>query len=181
MGSLIRPGWTPYDGRYFMLLAAMCSAFLPMWFRGKSEKFAQWLVVGISIFSMVMVVLFNPAKQVVGGASIWQMNRLDLLTRQSYSSKDMLYLAEAIPSGSTLGVAADPKHYQEYGLFGADFSRKVINIDPLEKMEDLKWLDQREVEYLLINIQDIGTLQPPEEFHYVDSLGDWILYQREPF
>ena len=177
--SLIRPGWTPFDGRYFMPLAAMCTAFLPLWLQGKSAKGVEAIVVAVSIFSMAMVVLFNPAKQVIGGAAIWKMNRIDMLTRQSYSSKEMLYLAEAIPSGATVGVAAKPQNYQEYGLFGEDFSRKVVNIDPLENIADLNWLDTRGVKYLLVNESDIGGLQPPQEFRYVDSLGDWILYQRD--
>ncbi|HQM65729.1 MAG TPA: hypothetical protein PLN28_03315, partial [Anaerolineaceae bacterium] len=177
--SLIRPGWTPFDGRYFMPLAAMCTAFLPLWLQGKSAKGVEAIVVAVSIFSMAMVVLFNPAKQVIGGAAIWKMNRIDMLTRQSYSSKEMLYLAEAIPSGATVGVAAKPQNYQEYGLFGEDFSRKVVNIDPLENIADLNWLDARGVKYLLVNASDVGGLQPPQEFRYVDSLGDWILYQRD--
>jgi len=177
--SLIRPGWTPFDGRYFMPLAAMCTAFLPLWLQGKSAKGVEAIVVAVSIFSMAMVVLFNPAKQVIGGAAVWKMNRIDMLTRQSYSSKEMLYLAEAIPSGATVGVAAKPQNYQEYGLFGEDFSRKVVNIDPLENIADLNWLDARGVKYLLVNASDVGGLQPPQEFRYLDSLGDWILYQRD--
>ena len=177
--SLIRPGWTPFDGRYFMPLAAMCTAFLPLWLQGKSAKGVEAIVVAVSIFSMAMVVLFNPAKQVIGGAAVWKMNRIDMLTRQSYSSKEMLYLAEAIPSGATVGVAAKPQNYQEYGLFGEDFSRKVVNIDPLENIADLNWLDARGVKYLLVKANDVGGLQPPQEFRYVDSLGDWILYQRD--
>lgn len=177
--SLIRPGWTPFDGRYFMPLAAMSTAFLPLWLQGKSAKGVEAIVVAVSIFSMAMVVLFNPAKQVIGGAAVWKMNRIDMLTRQSYSSKEMLYLAEAIPSGATVGVAAKPQNYQEYGLFGEDFSRKVVNIDPVENIADLNWLDARGVKYLLVNASDVGGLQPPQEFRYVDSLGDWILYQRD--
>jgi len=177
--SLIRPGWTPFDGRYFMPLAAMCTAFLPLWLQGKSAKGVEAIVVAVSIFSMAMVVLFNPAKQVIGGAAVWKMNRIDMLTRQSYSSKEMLYLAEAIPSGATVGVAAKPQNYQEYGLFGEDFSRKVVNVDPIENIENLEWLDARGVKYLLVNANDVGGLQPPQEFRYVDSLGDWILYQRD--
>ena len=177
--SLIRPGWTPFDGRYFMPLAAMCTAFLSLWLQGKSAKGVEAIVVAVSILSMAMVVLFNPAKQVIGGAAIWKMNRIDMLTRQSYSSKEMLYLAEAIPSGATVGVAAKPQNYQEYGLFGEDFSRKVVNIDPLENIADLNWLDTRGVKYLLVNESDIRGLHPPQEFRYVDSLGDWILYQRD--
>jgi 4-amino-4-deoxy-L-arabinose transferase-like glycosyltransferase len=177
--SLIRPGWTPFDGRYFMPLAAMCTAFLPLWLQGKGAKGVEAIVVAVSIFSMAMVVLFNPAKQVIGGAAIWKMNRIDMLTRQSYSSKEMLYLAEAIPSGATLGVAAKPQNYQEYGLFGADFSRKVVNIDPLENIANLNWLDARGVKYLLVKANDVGGLHPPQEFRYVDSLGHWILYQRD--
>ena len=179
--SLIRPGWTPFDGRYFMPVAALSSALLPLWLNKKLLKtLIEWLIVIVSIFSMSMVVLFNPAKQVVGGAAVWQMNRLDLLTRQSYSSKDLLYLAEAIPSGAVLGVSANPQDYQEYGLFGSDFSRRVVNIFPREIVSDPVWLRDRNVEYVLVHSDAGESPHVASGYHQLDSLRDWILYKYSP-
>lgn len=179
--SLIRPGWTPFDGRYFMPAVALAAALLPMWFEGKRPRvWVQWILVFTALFSSAMVILVNPAKQIVGGAAVWNMNRIDRLTRQSYSSKEMLYLAEQIPSGAVVGVAAEANDYQEYGLFGADFSRRVVNVYPVSLAADKAWLGERGVQYLLVRASGAGSPEVAQNFQAGESLGDWILYERKP-
>ena len=179
--SLIRPGWTPFDGRYFMPAIALSTAFVPMWFEGKkSRQWVRWILVSLALFSTAMVVLFNPAKQIVGGAAVWDMNRIDKLTRQSYSSKEMLYLAQQIHSGAVVGVAATAQDYQEYGLFGEDFSRRVVNVFPLSLAGDENWLKERKVQYLLVRSSGESSPEVTESFQAGESLGDWILYELKP-
>lgn len=179
--SLIRPGWTPFDGRYFMPAIALSTAFVPLWFEGKKPRqWVQWILVSLALFSTAMVVLFNPAKQIVGGAAVWDMNRIDKLTRQSYSSKEMLYLAEQIPSGAVVGVAASAQDYQEYGLFGEDFSRRVVNVFPLSLAGDENWLKERKVQYLLVRSSGESSPEIADSFQAGESLGDWILYELKP-
>jgi len=179
--SLIRPGWTPFDGRYFMPAVAMATAFLPMWFDGRRTRlWVPWLLVFTAVFSSAMVALFNPAKQIVGGAAVWNMNRIDKLTRQSYSSKEMLYLAGEIPSGAVVGVAAETSDYQEYGLFGEDFSRRVVNVYPVSLAADENWLGERGVQYLLVRSEGSVSPEVADDFLAGESLGDWILYERQP-
>ncbi len=179
--SLIRPGWTPFDGRYFMPAVAMATAFLPMWFDGRRTRlWVPWLLVFTAVFSSAMVALFNPAKQIVGGAAVWNMNRIDKLTRQSYSSKEMLYLAGAIPSGAVVGVAAEASDYQEYGLFGEDFSHRVVNVYPVSLAADENWLGERGVQYLLVRSEGSVSPEVADDFLAGESLGDWILYERQP-
>ncbi len=176
--SLIRPGWTPYDGRYFMPLAALCTALLPMWFKGKkSGPILLYLVLGLSLFSMMMVVAFNPAKQVVGGAAVWNMNRIDRMTRQSYTSKEMIYLVEgSIPKDAVVGVATNNFDYQEYGIFGEHFTRSIVNVYPPDRVGDAAWLEGKGVDYLLILVTEGYPVQIADGFEYVDSLGDWVVY-----
>ncbi len=176
--SLIRPGWTPYDGRYFMPLAALCTALLPMWLQGKKwGTRVQYVLLGLSIFSVAMVVAYNPAKQVVGGAAVWSMNRIDRMTRQSYTSKEMLYLVEgAIPEDATVGIATNYFDYQEYGVFGENFTRSIVNVFPPENVADTIWLEQRGVDYLLILITEGYPAKISADYHYVESLGDWVVY-----
>ncbi|MEL7646417.1 MAG: glycosyltransferase family 39 protein [Anaerolineaceae bacterium] len=179
--SLIRPGWTPFDGRYFMPAVALASAFLPMWFEGKRPRdWVQWILVLTALFSSAMVTLYNPAKQIVGGAAVWNMNRIDKLTRQSYSSKEMLYLAEQIPTGAVVGVAAEANDYQEYGLFGADFSRRVVNVYPVSLAADQDWLRARGVQYLLVRSSGGSSPEVADNYQAGESLGDWLLYKQKP-
>jgi 4-amino-4-deoxy-L-arabinose transferase-like glycosyltransferase len=176
--SLIRPGWTPYDGRYFMPLTAMCAALLPMWFEYEKTKMpVQYVVMALSVLSIMMTVVYNPAKQIVGGASVWNMNRIDQMTRQSYSSKEMLYLTGAvIPGDAVVGIASDYLDYQEYGVYGEEFARTVIDVFPPERISDSNWLAQHSIEYLLVLVSDGYPDVVAEEYQYVDSLGDWIVY-----
>jgi hypothetical protein len=179
--SLIRPGWTPFDGRYFMPAVALATALLAMWFEGKRTRYwVQWLLVLTALFSSGMVALYNPAKQIVGGAAVWKMNRIDKLTRQSYSSKEMIYLAEQIPSGAVVGVAAEANDYQEYGLFGEDFSRQVVNVYPVRLAADENWLVERGVQYLLVHASGGNSIDVADAYQAGESLGDWILYERKP-
>ena len=176
--SLIRPGWTPYDGRYFMPLAAICATLLPMWFENKKTRMAvQYAVMILSVLSIMMVVVYNPAKQIVGGASVWKMNRIDQMTRQSYSSKEMLYLVEAvIPEEAVVGIASNYLDYQEYGVYGERFTRTVIDVFPPERISNSDWLEQSSIEYLLVLVSDGYPEEVAEGYQYVDSLGDWIVY-----
>ena len=178
--SLVRPGWTPYDGRYFMPLAAICAALLPMWFEnGKMRSVIQYTVMSVSVLSIMLTVVYNPAKQIVGGASVWKMNRIDQMTRQSYSSKEMLYLVgAAIPEDAVVGIASDYLDYQEYGVFGEKFTRTVVDVFPPERIADSDWLSQHSVEYLLVLVSEGYPDTVDEAYQYVDSLGDWIVYQR---
>lgn len=178
--SLIRPGWTPYDGRYFMPLAAVCAALVPIWFETKKMKIPiQYAVMLVSVLSIAMVIVYNPAKQIVGGASVWKMNRIDQMTRQSYSSKEMLYLVgSAIPEDAVVGIASNYLDYQEYGVYGEHFTRTVIDVFPPERIADPDWLSQHSIEYLLILVSEGYPGMVNEDYKYVDSLGDWIVYKR---
>ena len=178
--SLIRPGWTPYDGRYFLPLAAICAALLPMWFEsGKIKMIVQYAVMLVSVLSIMMSVVYNPAKQIIGGASVWKMNRIDQITRQSYSSKEMLYLVgAAIPEDAVVGIASDYLDYQEYGVYGEGFTRTVIDVFPPERISDNEWLAEQSIEYLLVLVSEGYPDAVADDYQYVDSLGDWSVYFR---
>jgi len=92
----------------------------------------------------------------------------------------MLYLAEQIPSGAVVGVAASAQDYQEYGLFGEDFSRRVVNVFPLSLAGDENWLKERKVQYLLVRSSGESSPEVTESFQAGESLGDWILYELKP-
>lgn len=180
--TLIRPGWTPYDGRYFLPLSAMCASLLPLWLLGKkSSVVIQYILSGLSVFTILMVLVFNPAKQIVGGSAIWGMNRIDQMTRQSYTTKEMLYLVEAvIPEDGTVGLATLHEDIQEYGIYGEHFERTVYEVFPPEQIASADWLRDRQIEYLLIAVSPDYPTQIAEGYRYVDSLGDWVVYSYQP-
>mgnify|MGYP001765512128 CR=1 FL=1 len=179
--SLIRPGWTPYDGRYFMPLAAISTPLFAMWIPPKRKGiWVSWFAVIISLISIGMVILFNPAKQIVGGSSIWEMNRIDRLTRQVYSAKEMVYLVEAaIPEDASVGVATNGVDYFAYPLYGEHFTRKIFDVVPPVNLSDEKWMSINDIDYLLILKTGNSMDQISDSFEYFDSLGEWIVYRRK--
>lgn len=179
--SMIRPGWTPYDGRYFMPLAAISTPLFAMWIPSKRKGvWVGWLTATISLISIGMVILFNPAKQIVGGSSIWKMNRIDRLTRQVYSAKEMVYLVEAaIPEAASVGVATNGVDYFSYPLYGEHFTRKIFDVVPPTSPGDEAWMDFNDISYLLVLKADDFPDKVSNSFEYLDSLGDWIVYIRK--
>ncbi len=176
--TLIRPGWTPYDGRYFMPLAAVSSALLPMWLGGKRSSLTiQFILASLALIYIATALLFNPAKQIVGGSAIWGMNRIDKMTRQSYTTKEMLYLVESVvPEDGVVGVAIPSGDVQEYGIYGEHFRRKVYEVFPPDKIGDQGWLREREIDYLLILVTPDYPAEIAAGYQYVDSLGPWVIY-----
>ncbi len=180
--SLIRPGWTPYDGRYFMPLAALSASLLPLWLGGRKTSLAiQSILTLLSLVYIAMVLLFNPGKQILGGSAIWGMNRIDMMTRQSYTTKEMLYLVEAaIPEDGVVGVAVPAGDVQEYGIYGENFSRTVYEVYPPERIGDWQWLRGRGIDHLLIMVTPDYPAQIAAGYQYIDSLGSWVVYGYQP-
>jgi hypothetical protein len=179
--AFIRPGWTPYDGRYFLPVAAIATACFPLVLRkNRISWWIQFIVVVLSACSIAMVLVYNPAKQVVGGSAVWGMNRIDLLTRQTYESKEMLYLVEsAVPADAVLGVAARGETIPEYGLFGEKFTRRILEIMDPVMLENAGWLERQGIKYILVYSPAGSPQRIPPGFHYFDSLKDWIVYSNQ--
>ncbi|HZW04443.1 MAG TPA: hypothetical protein VFF68_10985, partial [Anaerolineaceae bacterium] len=183
-GTFVRPGWTPYDGRYFMPAAAISAAFLPLWFSAEKPRLnavTAWLVVIFSLISIGMVVIVNPSKPVFGDHAVWGKHRIDLLTLQSYNTKDTLYMVEeSIPPDAVVGIATDHRDYQEYGVFGEGFRRQVIQVYPPEKVADAQWLADRGIEYLLILVSPDYPKDIAPGFEYVNSQREWLICAARP-
>ena len=48
---ILRPGWDPYQGRYFAPLVALCAPVMAIWFKAKNNSIFEWV---ISIFSVII-------------------------------------------------------------------------------------------------------------------------------
>jgi len=127
--ALVRAGWTPYDGRYFLvLMALLCSGSAGL--LGRLPPRGQWLlaVLGVGIgLGLLLGLWYNPAKAFWGYRAFYRLHRLDMISAQSYERKDMLYLVDqAVPAQGVLGLATTDSVYYEYGLFGPHFTRTLI-------------------------------------------------------
>lgn len=177
---LVRSGWAPYYGRYFMPLSALSMLLIGGWFEGKHARWIQGVMFLLAASALLLTVAYNPAKSVIGDNAVWQMHRLDKLSRQAYDTKGMLYLGDPkVPSDAVLGVATPNQFYYEYGLYGEQFTRAVRPvIDPADVC-DPGWLKENDIEYLLVETFDNYPPCQLDGYEYFDSLSNWVLLIRE--
>lgn len=181
--ALVRSGWTPYDGRYFITLAALLALGLAALLDGPSKRLATALMYGITILSVLTLLISiygNPAKSFWGYRAFWKQHRFDSVSAQSYDTKEMLYLVDqAVPEDAVLGIATTGTVYYEYGLFGEHFTRRIVPVYPDERVCDPAWLDEQGIQYLLV---DYGVSGYPgcalSIYRDVQSMKNWIVFER---
>lgn len=181
--SFLRSGWTPYDGRYFITLFAMLCLGLAVLLNNLPKVFSSILIYAITILSITTLLLSiyqNPAKSFWGYKAFWKIHRFDSISAQAYDTKEMIYLVDqTVPEDGVLGIATTETIYYEYGLFGENFTRKIIPINPDERICDPAWLDEQGVEYLLV---DYGVDGYPtcsmEAYQDLKSMKNWIVFER---
>ncbi|MGB4595309.1 MAG: glycosyltransferase family 39 protein, partial [Anaerolineaceae bacterium] len=181
--ALLRSGWTPYDGRYFIPLFAMLSLGLAVMLENLKPLFAKmliWTLVTLSGVTLLLSIYGNPAKSFWGYRAFWQLFRLDAISAQSQHTKDMIYLVDqTIPLDGRLGVATTDSVYYEYGMYGDHFTRTIIPVHPPYRLCDADWLDSQGIEYLLV---DYGDPEYPTcslgNYETLKSMSDWMSYKR---
>lgn len=181
--SFLRSGWTPYDGRYFITLFAMLCLGLAVLLNNLPKVFSSILIYAITILSITTLLLSiyqNPAKTFWGYKAFWKIHRFDSISAQAYDTKEMIYLVDqTVPEDGVLGIATKETIYYEYGLFGENFTRKIIPINPDERICDPAWLDEQGVEYLLV---DYGVDGYPAcsmgAYQDLKSMKNWIVFER---
>lgn len=105
----------------------------------------------VALVVLVNTVVYNPSKPLIGNHAIWKLDRSQKVTSQSSFAHDMLYLADQdVPQGAVLGLATQSSIYEEYGLYGENFTPKVIPVYPPELVDDGTWLSGQGIQYLLI-------------------------------
>jgi len=181
--SFVRSGWTPYDGRYFIALFAMLSLGLAVLLNNLPKAFSSILIYTITFLSIATLLLSiyqNPAKSIWGYKAFWKIHRFDSISAQAYDTKEMIYLVDqTVPEDGVLGIATTETIYYEYGLFGENFTRKIVPINPDDLVCDPAWLDEQGVEYLLV---DYGIDGYPAcslgIYQDLKSMKNWIVFER---
>jgi hypothetical protein len=180
--AFLRSGWTPYDGRYFMILFAFLCLGLTAMLEALKPKLVLVLIYSISVLSiltLVMSVYGNPAKAFWGYKAFWKQHRFDSISAQSYTTKEMLYVVDqTVPEDGVLGIATQSIVYYEYGLFGEHFTRTIIPIYPDERVCDHTWLLEQGIEYFLV---DAGNPDYPScslgKYEAQKSMKNWIVFK----
>ena len=181
MEIILRPGWDPYQGRYFAPLIALSAPLMARWFKEKGgARYEEWVLGAFAVVIIAVTMLYNPAKPTLGKFAdefhVWNNDRVFVQTIQRKKNRDMYYMVEKIvPPESTLGYFA-PFFIMDYPLFGETLSRRLVPVVSRSQLSDGQWLREQEIDYLLLpKRNDVPT--PPSGYQVVKNVGAWTLYE----
>lgn len=181
---IFRPGWDPYQGRYFAPIVALCVPLTAIWFDGKSGRFHEWLIVGLAVMIVFVTLLYNPSKPTLGDYAeefqVWtNPDRVFVQTIQAKRDRWVYRMVErSVPQDSTLGYFI-PFYFMEYPLFGDDLTRRLVPMGSSTLVYDLGWQTEQGVEYLLLPNQ-AGITVSEDDYEIIDRVSGWTLYARVP-
>jgi 4-amino-4-deoxy-L-arabinose transferase-like glycosyltransferase len=180
---ILRPGWDPFQGRYFAPLVALCTPLAAVWFKKDGAAFHEWLIGGLAATILAVTLLYNPSKPTLGKYAdefhIWNNDRIFIQTIQRKNDREMYFLVEKfVPPDATLAYYV-PFFILDYPLFGESLNRRLVPVVSPAQVADLQWLRERGVEYLLVPAQE-GYPHPPAEFELIRQRAGWNLYGLSP-
>ena len=183
MEIVLRPGWDPFQGRYFAPLVALASPLMGFWFKEKSSALYEWLISGMAVMILFVTLLYNPSKPTLGKFAdeldVWNSDRVFIQTIQRKNNREMYYMVEKfVPSNSTLGYFA-PFFILDYPLFGEKLERLLVPVVSQTQISDIHWLRGQGIEYLLLPNRDEDPL-PPSEYQLISKSPGWRLYAYIP-
>jgi 4-amino-4-deoxy-L-arabinose transferase-like glycosyltransferase len=179
---VLRPGWDPFQGRYFAPLVALCAPLMAIWFKEKGSSVHEWVISILAVVILAVTLLYNPSKPTLGKFAdefhVWSNGRIFVQTIQRKKDRGVYYMVEEfVPADSTLGYFV-PGFILDYPFFGEHLIRRLVPLSVPSQITDLQWLRLQEIEYLLTP-QD-GYPTPPVEYQIVSHINGWKLYLYAP-
>ena len=183
MEVVLRPGWDPYQGRYFAPLVALAAPMMAVWFREKDGAWFEWLISGLAVVVVAVTLLYNPSKPTLGKYAdelhIWNNDRIIIQTIQRKNDRETYYkVDEFVPADATLGYYI-PFFILDYPLFGENLTRRLIPITPSARISDLHWLREQRIDYILLPKKGEYPTPPPE-YSLISNWPGWKLYAYHP-
>ena len=183
MEIVLRPGWDPFQGRYFAPLVALASPSMGFWFREKGSAGYEWLISGMAVMILFVTLLYNPSKPTLGKFAdefrVWNNDRVFIQTIQRKNNREMYYMGDKfVPSDSTLGYFA-PFFILDYPLFGEKLERRLVPMVSRSQISDIQWLREQRIDYLLLPNRDEDP-PPPSEYQLISKWPGWGLYAYMP-
>lgn len=178
----LRPGWDPFQGRYFAPVVALNAPLMAALAGEKPlARAGRWLAVVLALMILTTTLLYNPAKPLAGkkarNVDIWTADRVTVQTIQGFFSREMLRMVDdQVPGDAVLGLYA-PGYVWDYPLFGKQFTRRVIPVYPFEKSSDLTWLRQQGIQYLLVQPDQPPAVLLPDSVKWLAEAAGWRLYR----
>lgn len=183
MEIILRPGWDPFQGRYFAPLVALGAPLMAMWFKEKGNAVREWLISVLAVVIVTVTLLYNPSKPTLGKYAddfhVWNNDRIFIQTIQRKNNRNVYYMVEKfVPANSTLGYYI-PFFFLDYPLFGEKLNRQLVPINSPFLVSDTQWLRVQGVKYLLLPKGEEYPIPDPE-YHLIGKVSGWGLYEYSP-
>lgn len=178
---ILRPGWDPYQGRYFAPIIALSVPLLGEIIKPKKGLFLKWSIVVSALFFAGVSILYNPAKPTLGKFAdefhIWSNDRVFVQTIQRRKERELYIMVEKFVEPDAVLAYQINNYLLTYPLFGEDFSRTLLPIRHTEQLQDIQWAKENGIDYLLIEVTKPIVL--PDEYRVIDDVHLWQLYRFE--
>ena len=176
---ILRPGWDPYQGRYFAPLIALATPLVSELFNAKRRPAFIYTTLAFAIFLGGVSVLYNPSKPTLGKFSdefnVWNNERIFVQTIQRHKERELYLMIEEYVEPDAVLAYRMPGYFLNYPLFGENFSRTLLPITNNTDLQNIDWAREMQVDYLLITVTD--SLTVPDEYRVVDDVRLWQLYR----
>jgi hypothetical protein len=173
---VFRPGWDINIGRNFTLAVIPIVPFVSMFYKqnSKSRLFVSFIIV-ISLITMVNLLLYNPAKPMLGDNAIWSLSRNEKLALQNgWVLAPLNLVQEKIPERAVIGISGS---FFEYPFFGKNFEHTLI---PLfgKQLQDNSYLESKAVDFILLRHPNSSNRPEKQFWQRIGNIPDWALYRR---
>lgn len=179
LDAAARPGWDPYQGRYFAPVFVTAAPLMAVWFERRRVNLFSWAITALTLVVAGYTLFYNPAKPTLGkwadDIGVWRKDRIFLMTAQHQREREMHYMVNNhVPQDATLGIAS-LRNFTEFILFGEHFTRRVMPVYPIENVADPAWLRAEGINYLLV----MGSVPyvPAPGYTLIAQVEGWQLYQ----
>ncbi len=180
--AVLRPGWDPYQGRYFI---AACGVATPLMavlaYRKVWSRVLSWVAVVVALTIVSVTMQSNPAKPLNNPKmNVFTATRLDMQSLQGGNQiRYLQMLNDSLPKDAVVGFYS-PTYIWDYPLFGFRFTRTVIPIVQADKLGDADWLKSQGIQYVLVNVMQGNPDQLAQGLTPVDYVyREWLLYRWE--
>lgn len=146
-----KDAWSPYQGRYFIIIAALLAPFLASLLRPtRPFVLLGWVVVVLSIGFASYTMLYNVAKPLTGFHAIWTLDRIEKQDLNSWQFHTAVKAIEdKVPADARMGIVIY-KGFYEYPFFGKYLERSLIPIYPYPRLYETEWLKQEGINWILL-------------------------------
>lgn len=184
VNAAFRPGWDPFQGRYFIPVITAATALTAFLFRPGPKVgslLVRWVVAALALTITFTTLQLNSGKPISGSRTIWSMTRLERETIQSFYMRRPARLVEKyVPADGTLGLLTYGT-FLEYPFFRENYSRRLVQIFPYAQGNDTDWLREQGVEFVLVQVSELmPVVDMPAGLVRVAADEDWSLYTWDP-